>query len=62
MKRLDEGQLATFRIKTLNFTRAIRLNWLANIKLKGPEPPGRILLLGAHLNWGLFKYSCRGPI
>ena len=38
------------------------MNWLANIKLMGPRPPGSILLLGAHLNWGIFKHCCRGPI
>ena len=37
-------KLATFRIKTLNFTRVIHLNWLADIKLMGPGPPGSILL------------------
>ena len=26
------------------------LNWLAKIKLRGPGPPGSILLLGTHLN------------
>ena len=34
------------------------LNWLAKIKLRGPGPPGSILLLGADLNiivWGPFK-------
>ena len=57
IKKIRWGlQLATFRIKTLNFARVIRLNWLANIKLKGPGPPGSILLLGAHLNWGPFNY------
>ena len=30
---------------------AMRLNWLANIKLKEPGLPGTILLWGAHLNW-----------
>ena len=39
-------------IKTLNFTRVIGRNWLANIKLKEPGPPGSILLLGAHLIGG----------
>ena len=48
-------QLPTFRIKTLNFTRIIHLNWLAKIKLRSPGPPGSILLLGGisigdHLN------------
>ena len=37
----------------------MRLNWLANIKLKGPGSLGSILLLGAHLNLGPFKYYCR---
>ena len=49
---------ATFRIKTLNFTRVIRVNWLADIKLKGPGPLETIVLLGAHLNIileGIFK-------
>ena len=50
--RLHLCQLATFKIKTPNFSRVIRLKWLANIKLKGPELPGTILMLGAHLNWG----------
>ena len=53
IKRLHEDwgpELANFRIKTLHFTRVIRLNWLANIKLKGSGPLGAILLLGAHLN------------
>ena len=36
------------------------LNWLANIKWRGPEPPGSILLLGAHLNW-LAKIILEGP-
>ena len=46
----------------------MRLNWFANIKLRGPRPPGTILLLGAHLNvivgahlnW-LEKIKLRGP-
>ena len=42
--------------------RVIRLNRLANIKLRGPGPPETMLLLGARLNWGPFKYYCRGPI
>ena len=54
--------LATFRIKNLNFTLVIRLNWLAKIKLRGPGPPGSILLLGAQLNRGPFRYYCRGPM
>ena len=37
------------------------LNWLVKIELKGPGPPGSVLLLGADLNWGPFKYYCRGP-
>ena len=49
------AQLATFRIKTLNFPRVMRSNWLANIKLKGPQPPEALLLLEARLNWGPFK-------
>ena len=28
--------------------------------VKRPGPPGTILLLGAHLNWGPFKYYCTG--
>ena len=57
---LNFTQLPTFGIKTLNFTRVMRLNWLAIIKLKGPMPPGSILLLEAHSNWRPFKYYCRG--
>ena len=53
-------QLATFRIKTLNFSRVIRLNWLANVKLKGPKPPETILLLEAHLNWGHLNIIVKG--
>ena len=41
-------ELATFRKKTLNFTWVIRLNWLANIELRGPGP--------------LNQYYCLGPI
>ena len=34
-KKVRSGpQLVTFKIKPLNFTCVIRLNWLANIKLK----------------------------
>ena len=62
-KKVTRGpELRTFRIKTLTFTRVICVNWLANVKLKRPGPPESILLLGAHLNWGPFKYYCRGPI
>ena len=32
-------EVATFRTKTLNFTRVIHLNWLAKIKLRGLGPP-----------------------
>ena len=39
----------------------MRLNWLANIKLKRPGPPGAVLFLGAYLNWGTLNYFCRGP-
>ena len=28
--------------------------------LEGARAPGTILLLEAHLNWGPFKYYCRG--
>ena len=53
----------------LNIIVGGHLNWLAKIKLKGPGPPGSILLLGAqlnkycrgpHLNW-LVKITLRGP-
>ena len=54
-------ELATFRIKTLDFTWVVRVNWLAHIKLRDPGPPGSIVLLGAHLNWGPFKYYVGGP-
>ena len=36
-------EIATFRIKTLNFTWVI--HWLAKIELRGPGTPGSILLL-----------------
>ena len=41
-------QLVTFKIKPLNFTWVIRLNWLANINLKEPGPSE--------------QYYCWGPI
>ena len=41
-------QLVTFKIKPLNFTWVIRLNWLANINLKELGP--------------LEQYYCWGPI
>ena len=28
--------------------------------MRGPGPPGSMFLFGAHLNWGPFKYYCRG--
>ena len=59
-----DPELATFRIKTLNFTRVIRLNCLANIKLR-VRAPGSILLLGAHLNiivGGLLKLAGKNLI
>ena len=36
-------EIATFRIKTLNFTLVI--HWLAKIELRGPGTPGSLLLL-----------------
>ena len=51
IKRLDQG-LSNFYDKNPKFHSGctVRLNWLADIKLKGLWPPGTILLLG-----GLFK-------
>ena len=37
--------IATFRTKTLNFSRVIRLNWLAKIELKGSPGPWLSILL-----------------
>ena len=34
-------KVATFRTKTLNFSRVIHLNWLAKFDLRGPGPSGR---------------------
>ena len=33
-----EPEVATFMIKTLNFSRVIRFNWLAKIEFRGPGP------------------------
>ena len=55
-------RLATFWIKILNFTRVIRLKWLANITLWDLQLPESMLLLTGHLNCGPFKYYCREPI
>ena len=60
-KKVRSGpQLATFRTKALNFTWVMRLNWLVDIKLKGPRLPETILLLGDPFKLGPFKYYCRG--
>ena len=59
IKKLDEASV-TFRIKTLNFTRFIRLNWLVDITLRGPGLPRQYYCLGAHLNWGYLNIIVGG--
>ena len=40
-----ESEIATFRTKTLNFFRVIRLNWQAKIDLRGSRGPWSAVLL-----------------
>ena len=46
VKRLHNwSEVARFRTKTLNFTRFIRINLSAKIKLKGPWSPDRQIVV-----------------
>ena len=44
-KTTCEPEIATFKTKTLHFLRVIRLNWLANIKLRGTRRPWSLIML-----------------
>ena len=44
-KAILGSEIATFSTKTLHFFRALRLNWLAKIELRGARGPWSSILL-----------------